>query len=234
MFGISTELLLIVTFGLIAFGFIWMFWSKIKVAVDWHLFKRAYPVRLHVLKRRGDGMIYQRDKASVKYDKALDKEYYDTVKNGKMPRIDPKYMTSDNHAWVFEIAPKQFKQININEVPQDMGRLKLESLSESQKEWYASEIKKREKFRRKDFLTGVMPYISIIFVGIIILAMLNLIALPLIGAFETTSNAMVDVSANLVQVSQATGSAESSPDRSPTSTPINRTINNPPPGSPPY
>lgn len=115
-----------------------------------------------------------------------------------------------------------------------MGRLKLESLSESQKEWYASEIKKREKFRRKDFLTGVMPYISIIFVGIIILAMLNLIALPLIGAFETTSNAMVDVSANLVQVSQATGSAESSPDRSPTSTPINRTINNPPPGSPPY
>lgn len=228
MFDISIELALIICFGLMLVGALWMFWKSIYLFVQWNLFKRGYPVKLHIYKKRGDGLVFQQDKGTVVKDRALDKEFYDTVKNGKIPRLETDWMTADQTVMLYEVKPGEFMQVDLNQLGAEGRRLKLKPLSENRKEWFASEIKKKDKYKTSGLLAAILnhPVVIVFAVGLMAMGIMTSFLLPIMDSATQISadNAKIIEKINAIDERNYQAAA-SSPDDAAA---INRTMNKPP------
>lgn len=173
--------------GLFGFAICYTFWTSIKTFIMWNFVKWDYPVKIAIYKKRGKGLIRQLDKAK-KFKGKDGTEYYDTVKNGKIPRLDVNTMTADNTAMLYEFRPHEFKQIDLNTLSILEAKLKLEPMTESSKAFHMRNVQNSIRYKKQDMLSkyGAMVIIGLIFIGIIIVTATQIIQ-PMFNSMEKIS-----------------------------------------------
>lgn len=170
--------------------------EKVKDWLNWHLFKYDYPVRIMVFKKRGDGYITRMDKGKKKTDKD-GKDFYDTIRCGKIPRIEVAHMTADGWVVLKEIKPGQYVQVEMTGAGTKDGVDGVQAvdfpLSEASKGWYSTSTKAKFRYKKMDAWNYVMPLLVLVvfIIGSIILA--GYIWSPVIGSMQTLSSSQAQI-----------------------------------------
>ncbi len=198
--------------GVIVVGTVYMYWDRIKPKIMWYV-KYDYPVKILFLKKRGKGLITQIDKAKKKLDKKSKTYYYDTVKNGKIPRLDVNFMTADNFAIVYEYRPgeflqvdankienkksvKQLAQLNPNEVVKLEDVLELRPITESSRDFFIREIRTAiTKYAQTSFIDKWLPTLIVGFIIIILVAVFaSQVWMPMLDHMDKIGKSLAQVS----------------------------------------